>query len=414
MDIKKSKKKKPQNKKPLVIGGAIAFAVAAVFSLPQQADVDLSDVIIDSVSKGHFEVSVSAFGVLESQKKELITAQSNAIVKEVLIKPGGVVNAGTPIVRLDNPELMQALEQAKRQLVQEEAMLKQTIVNQKIQRLNHQSDLTELESQLDIAKLRRDSEKQLAATGIVSKLDYETSKLNMLQLERMLKIQQDQILQLNDLHQEEIKIAEQLIGQQQSLVDLAQSRVEALTVTANFTGVVQQMFVEVGQSLNTGAQIAEVGSTQDLVALLQVPQSQASQLAVAQPAEINLQGQQMKGQVTRIEPVVVNNNISVEITFDGALPESARPQLNIQGKINIAAVDNALYIKTPINTQPNSFVTLFAVDEDNQTGTAKRIQLGRQSGKFTEIKSGAGVGERFILSNLASLAQKKQEISLSE
>lgn len=415
MDIKKNKNnKKSQKYKIYAALGVFTIAASVYFFASEKYDVGRSELVIDTVQRGNFEVAINAFGVLESKNKELLTAQSNAVVKTVLIKSGGSVEKGSTIVLLSNPELLQELEQAKYQLTQQEAMLQQTIINQKIQVLDQSSKLTELESQRNIAKMRLNAEGPLFESGIISALNYKTNQVNLEQLDQMVKVQEKRISEVGNLHKEESKIARQLIEQQKSVVSAIEDRVQALQVTANFSGVVQRVFVNVGESLNIGAQIAEVGSSKDLVAQLQIPQSQASQLRISQEATIKLQDTDVVGAVTRIEPVVVNNNIMVEVDLHKSLTEGARAQQNIQGRIYIDSVDNALFIKTPINTQPNSYITLFLVDEDTKIGIAKRIQLGRQSGKFTEIKSGAQAGERYILSNLASLSRNKQEILISE
>ncbi|OHU84899.1 MULTISPECIES: efflux RND transporter periplasmic adaptor subunit [Pseudoalteromonas] len=413
MDIKKSPK---QRNNPIIIVAVTALVlVLAIYLYNDEGhDVSLSSVEIADVQKGNFDVSINAFGQLESKYKQLLTAQSAATVQELLVKPGGIVEKGTPIVVLSNPELMQELEQAQLQLLQQEAVLQQTKINQKIQRLDQRSRLAELESQFVVAKMRLESESSLSDVGIISRIDFQASKVNIEQLKLMIDVQKERISQVADLQKEEVKIAEKLIEQQKSVVRSIEKRVDSLSVKANFNGVVQRVFVEVGQSVATGTQIAEVGSSNELVAHLRVPQSQAPMLQTGQKASIFLNGKKALGSIVRIEPVVVNNNITVEVEFEDESIEGARAQQNVQSHINIASIKDALYIETPTNAQPNSSVTLYKMSQDNRKGEAKTLQLGAQSGKYTQVLAGAKLGEKYIINNLKTLSEQKQEINLAD
>lgn len=374
--------------------------------------VSRSHIIVADVQQGDLAVEVSGYGVLKSNQQQLLTAKTAATVKEVRLKPGAIVAADSVIVRLENPELHQQLENAQQELAKLRANLRQLTLNNTREVLTETAALAQINAEYENAKLNLQAETQLVKQGIVSSLNYQRSMLNENQLKQRLEIAKQRAVQLKAVHQEAQNIQLEWINQQQGLVNAAQRQLDSLTVRAGFAGVLQNLAVELGQSLAPGQEIALIGSTKDLIALINVSQNQVDQVAVGQTVEVDTRLAKVMGQVTRINPVVFNNTVEVEVSLPVLLPENARPQLNIDANILVARLENVRFIERPANIKSNSQAQLYRIDAEQNKALLTHIEFGRQAGRFIEIKQGLELNNQLIISDLSNLAQTHTELSI--
>ncbi len=369
------------------------------------------DILIANVQQGDLEITVDGYGSLKSANLQLITTLTKATVKQILLKPGALVNKNSIIVRLENPELEQLVESAQQQLTQQQANFRQLKVNQQRELLNENASIAELNALFQTAKLKRSAQQKLIVDGIVSQLSYQQTVLNEQQLQQRISIAKQRIKQLALVHKEALNIQQQRINQQQGQLNIAQKRVNRLTVTAGFNGVLQRLSVELGQSLNAGQEIALIGSVSDLIALIKVPQTQAQQVALDQKVIIDTRQDKIIGKVVRIDPIVKDNTVTIEISLPKNLPNSARPQQNIDAQIIAKTLKNTKYIQRPANVQAQTKVSLFQLNSDITQAKKTVLTLGEKASRFIEIKNGAQVGDTFIISDLSNYKVKKLTIN---
>jgi HlyD family secretion protein len=212
------------------------------------------------------------------------------------------------------------------------------------------------------------------------------------------------------VHKESINIQQERLKQQQGQLNIRQSRLDGLVVKAVFSGVLQRLSVELGQSLVVGQEIALIGSVTDLIALIRVPQSQVQQVSVGQTAMVDTRQDKIPGTVTRIDPIVQDNTVEVEISLPEKLPASARPQLNVDAVIIADTLKQIFYIKRPANVKPNSEISLYRLDSNASTAQLRTLKLGRQAGRHIEIISGAEAGDVFIISDLSNLKNTSSQL----
>ena len=368
-----------------------------------QLTINRENLLIETVHRGDLDVIVDGYGKLISNKQLLISSFTNARVKEIILKPGALVKQGSVIVRLENPELQQQLFDEQQQIVKQEGNLRQLKLSQKRELLLDEADLAKITADLQSAELKQKAEKQLLAKGIVSHLVFEQTRLNEVQLRQRVEFLKLRTEQLTELHIEAVNIVAQSIKQQQARVVTAQLRIDSLEVKAEFSGVLQKLSVELGQNLLAGETIGLIGSVSNLVAIIKVPQSQAQQISLQQHTIIDTRSDKIKGLVTRIDPIVTNNTVSIEIALPKDLPASARPELNVDGKITITNLKNVLYLKKPANTRSNEHTLLYKVDKANQQATKQSIKFGQQAGRYIEVLSGGKLDEQFIISDLTNI-----------
>jgi HlyD family secretion protein len=244
----------------------------------------------------------------------------------------------------------------------------------------------------------------------VSVLEYKESFVQEAQLNKRLKIHKQRVEALKLVNQEAINIQNEQIMQQQGQLDIAQNRQNRLTVKAGFDGVLQRMSVELGQSVTAGQEISLIGSVQDLIALVRVPQSKAQLIFIGQKAIVDTRRDKIVGVVSRIDPVVVENTVEVEIALPDQLPASARPQLSVDAVIITDVLSNITYIERPVNGKANSNSSLFRLDETNNYATRTQVKLGKEAGRYIEIIEGGKVNDTFIVSDLSLV--KNSELTI--
>ena len=417
MDVKKVKPKQSKlQTKPVITAfvlGLLAVVTWYVSTTTGGQSVKRSDMLFGTVKQGDLQVEIEGYGALRSDKQVLITALTNATVQEIVLKPGALLTKGSVIVQLANPELQQQVDNATQELSQQKANLRQLKLNQMRELLNESANFAELEARYETAKVRLEAQSGLVKSGIVSALDYKDSLVQEAQLKKRLNIHQQRTEALKLVNQEAINIQLEKIKQQQGQLTTAQNRLERLSVKAGFDGVLQRLSVELGQSLSAGQEVALIGSVQDLIALVRVPQNKAQQIFIGQKAIVDTRRDKVLGTVARIDPVVVDNTVEVEITLPEQLPASARPQLSVDAVIITDTLTNITYMDRPVNGKANSSTSLFRLDSTNSasnTAIKTQVKLGREAGRYIEIIDGGKVNDTFILSDLSLLKNSRLTI----
>ena len=405
MDIRKASEKKSNNQQAkMIIAATIAVLTLSVwaFSQPSGAEKVASDQIwTDKVKQGDLALQVEGYGKLKSKEQRLLSAPTNAIVEEILLKPGALVTANSVILRLSNPDVAQQVKDAHRELNTYKTNILQLGLNQQREILSQQAEYEALMSQLEIAALKVEAEQKLAIEGIVSGITFKRSQLDHRQLSRRIEIEQKRLLQLNAVHQKELEIARDKIEQQQEQVTVIQQRFDKLSVKAGIKGVVQNLPVELGQSVAMGEQVALVGSLETLYAMLNISQSQMALVELNQAVLIDTRGGTIQGEVIRINPVVTQGSIAVEVALKGELPANSRPELNVDGIISTGLLTNATYIKKPVNASTGMRATLFRLSDERKQAKQVEVTYGQESGEFIQLVSGASVGQTLVLSDMS-------------
>lgn len=405
MDLKKTKNKKDELKPRIIWGGVISCIVVLLISFnsifSSEATVKRSELLISSVKKGDIQVEVEGYGVLRSDRQLLINALTEATVKEIVLKPGALVTPGSTIARLSNPVLQQQKEREQQTLAQNKANLRQLKLRQKLELLNEKSNYEEMAARFETAKAKLEAQQELIESGVVSMLDFKESKVLEAQFKKLLDIHSKKIEALELINQEAINIQLEQIKQQEGKLEIAQDRLDRLTVKAGFSGVLQRLSIELGQSLIAGQEIAMIGSVQDLIALVRVPQSKVQQVLIGQQVIVDTRRDKIYGKVSRIDPVVLDNTVEIEIVLPDELPPSARPMQNVDAVIITETLEDITYIDRPANYQGGSRTELFLVDAENNYAVRTEVKLGKSAGRYVEVLDGAKVNDKFVVSDLS-------------
>lgn len=397
----------------IVLMGVVIAAALLYFNFSiKELSISRGDILVSEVRHGDLDVVVEGYGNLRSDKQQLITASTPARVKEIVLKPGDRVERGSLIVKLENLELDQQLENAQQELVQMKANVRQLKLNHTREQLDEAAKLAELQAQFKAIVLKREAQEKLHKEGLVSKLAYNETLLTEAQLKTRMEILSEKKAQLKLVQKEAINIQNERVKQQEGRVELARTRLDKLNVRAEFSGVVQGLSIELGQGLSAGQEIAVVGSVEDLVALIRIPQSQAPLVAIGQLAQIDIRQKILVGNVSRIDPVVENASVVVEVSLPSPLPENTRPQLSVDAKIITETLLGVRYIERPADAKAGKKEALYLLNESMDKAELTEVQFGKLAGRFVEIKSGAKEKDIFIVSDLSNYKNASKYLSI--
>ncbi|PAJ73740.1 hypothetical protein CJF42_14335 [Pseudoalteromonas sp. NBT06-2] len=411
MDIKRKRDTKIKHKYLISLMVGVSLILLTFWGLSQpnkSTQIESKNLWFDTIKQGDLQREAKGFGILEAKTQKYLTAQFSAVISEIRLKPGAKVSPNSIILTMTNPEIDQAVITANLAVNAEQSVLKQLELTQNREKLDIEIRASELSIDLKVARSRLQAEKKLAVKGIVSQLDLMKTKALVEKLINRERNIQNKLKQLRRFHLQAKKIQIEKIEEKRSLLKLANNKKESLNVRAGLNGVLQALPVKLGQSVANGNQLALVGGTNELIAIVQVPQADVQNIQINMPVEIDTRGGTAKGKVMRIDPVVVEGKIEIEIALLGELPDNARPALNIEATILLKTLKNVLYFKAPVNSKPSSSIQLYKLDNQNNKADLIWLKLGKQSGQFIEVISGANVNDRFILSDMRKFKKQAQ------
>ncbi|MBQ4838621.1 efflux RND transporter periplasmic adaptor subunit [Pseudoalteromonas luteoviolacea] len=412
MDIKASLAKNKQRKFPvksLAIGiASCALLIGVAFIDVKSEEVDAPSLVFAQVQSGQLSLAVSGYGQLRSKQSRFITASHRSQVEEIFHLPGSRVRHDTVIMRLSNPDLLQTLNRSRLALARQKASFEALKLSQHSALLTQRGQLTLLKSELANAQIREEAEAKLIAKGIVSALDHKRSQLEVNQLTERVKLAQLQLQQTKALHTQRLQIEQELMREVELSYQAADTDVRNLQVKAGIDGMLQEVNIEQGQSVQVGAPLALVGSEMSLLADLQVPEKQASRVQIGQVGIINTFSGEVQARVNRIDPVVRDGRIAIELELTGALPDNARPALSIEGRIITETKARALSLQRPSYIAEQSTAALYVLNKETNQLVKTPIEFGTLAGNAIEIRTGVKAGEQVVISDMSDFKHLEQ------
>ena len=412
MDIPRKTAARNRLVRRIIYGVVLVIAVSGI-SLglkqlkPAAPPVDMSTLWPDTVKRGPMLRQVRGLGTLVPEDILWIPATTAGRVEKILVRPGSQVKPDIIITELSNPELENQMVAAEYDWKAAEAAYTNLRVTLESSRLTQEAVATKARADSFQSKLRAQSDEELGKLGLKPPLEVKLSQVTAENLANQAQIEQKRL----DISGESIKAqldAQRVqVEQRKALYGLKKSQVEQLKVRAGTEGVLQSLGtdtlrLEVGQQVQPGAILAKVVQPWKLKAELKIQETQAKDIILGQKAEIDTRNGIIPGRVSRIDPAVVNGTVTVDVKLEGALPQGARPDLNVDGTIELERLNDVLYVGRPVFGQEGSQVTLFKIDTDSKGATRVQVKFGRASVNAIEILEGLRVGDRVILSDMSA------------
>ena len=387
-----------------VVGVAAVIAITVFLSGLERAapTVDAATLWRDTVSRGELLLERRGAGTLVPEEVRAVTARSAGRIEERYMLPGAQVTDDTVLMRLSDPDVELAAQNAEWALEAGLADQRNLAVTLDTQRLAQQSTAAQAQSNFKTASLRADLTQQLFDEALTSSLNLQLDKANAEEAEIRHDIEQQRLLKIEEQITAQLESRETQVQQLQAQYELAMADLEALNVRAGITGVLQELAVEVGQSVGPGTVLARVVNPNKLKAELRIPETQAKDIIVGQPAVIDIRTSTIPGKVTRIDPSASQGTVTVDVELlVDDLPPGARPQLSVDGTVEIQRLPSVLFVGKPAYGQSNSQVGLFKVVEDGQYAVRTTVQLGLGSVNLIEVIQGLNEGDEVILSDMS-------------
>lgn len=414
MDVVRSKVKPSvkdlivKYKRAILIVGALTFVSWVGLNLGDDLpEKDRQSIVIENVQQGSLKIDVDGYGTLRSNNQKLLTSYTAATVEEIVLRPGARVSEGSVVLKMSNPQIDQQLAIAKQQLESEQMELNQLQLNNE-QTLNERViSVVQLESQLALAQLRKKAMHKLFEKGIVSELTYTEADLTAKQLEGHLELLRRSVESLKEVNAKKLEIQKKLIEQREIDFQTVLDTKDKLTVKAPEAGILQELYVELGQSVAPGEQLIMIGNREDLLGLLKIPQSKVGLVSIGQTATLKIGTGTVSAEVTRIDPAIEDSTVTVELTPTNTLPASARPNQRIDGTIHVNELANVLYVRKPANVRANSTQKVFVLNNEEKVATRTSVSFGEDSGQFIEVRTGLQAGQQVILSDMSNIANSE-------
>ncbi len=370
---------------------------------PAAPTLDKSTAVIDTVKRGSMVREVRGIGTLVPQLTRWIPAPAEGRVERILAEVGVEVSPGTVIVELSNPQLQQQAIDAEFQLKAAEADEENLKVRLESETMTQRSVLATIKSEYSQAKLRLDTDEVLARQGLVPDLLMKVSRVNVADLENRVKVEEERLAISARATRAQLNARTAQLQQLRALANLRRQEVAALHVRAGDSGVLQQISIQVGQQVTPGLNIARVADPASLKAELRIAETQIKDVRVGQRVAVDTRNGIIEGQVSRIDPAAREGTFTVDAILTGPLPPSARPDLSVDGTIQLELLENVLYMGRPAFGQGQQTVGLFRLTPDGQEAIRIPVTLGRNSVSTIEIVSGLNEGDRVILSDTTAL-----------
>jgi HlyD family secretion protein len=389
---------------------ALAVAAVCVFLLrlkPAAPSVEMSTLWPDTVRRGEMLRQVRGLGTLVPEDVNWIQAQFDGHVDKIFKQPGMDVSANDVILVLSNPDMELASDSAEWQLKAAEANYRDLKVRLETSQLTQKSTTEQIHSDYQQAALSADRDEQLTKLGLKSELETKLSVAKAEELKNSYDLSKQQLDISGQSIDAQLAAQQVQVEQLRAAWDLKKKQVQQLTIRAGVDGVLTQLgtsdkLLEVGQRVAPGAILAKVVQPSKLKATLKIPETQAKDVAIGQLASIDTRNGIADGHVSRIDPAVTNGTVDVDVRLDGKLPDGARPDLSVDGTIEIERLKDVMFVGRPVIGQANQKIGLFKIDPDGKGATRVTVSLGRSSVNTIEVVDGLQVGDRVILSDMSA------------
>jgi HlyD family secretion protein len=397
---------KKRKRRIIIIAASAVGLILATFALsrlkPAAPSVDRSSVWIDTVKKGPMVRQVRGLGTLVPEEFRWLPTTTEASVEKILIWPGTKVEPGDVILELTSPELEQSAHEAESKAKGAEAELASEKATLQRELLDQESKAAVAHSAYEQAKMERQTNDQLAKNGLVADLVYRTSKIKEEECQKTDDIEQKRWNFSRDSIEPQLASKQAAVDQANQLAKLKLDQVEKLHVKAGMSGVLQALPVQVGQRVKPGDNLARVADPSKLKAQIKIAETQAKDIQPNQQAVIDTRNGVVKGHVKRVDPAVEQGTVTVDVAFDEELPKGARPDLSVDGTIELERLDNVVFVGRPAFGQENNTVGMFKLVPGSNEATRTPVKLGKSSVNTIEILSGLNPGDQVILSDTSA------------
>jgi len=418
MDLQREKKQTPLWKKYWYVLVVLLLGVATyeLKSVMGNASfiVKQNELVTAKVEQGRFQVNIRATGVLKPENIRWVSAQVSGRVEQAFVKAGALVKKGQMLMQLSNPELHRELEKSRWEYEAKKAENHAAYVALESQFLDLENSVVEANYSYQSSKLKLDAETQLIEqkNATVSALDYQRSQLTVKQKKQYWLSQQKKVKKMR-ANLAATKTAQQArLGLVENNYQRVKDQVSSLSVKATTSGVVQKVSLVLGEQVQVGGSVVLIADQSSLFAELQVQEIKVADISIGQTVVVDTRSNTIYGEVIRIDPAVNAGMVQIDVQLNSELPNEARPDLTVDGMIEISNIADALYVKRPVFAPRYSDAGLYKLINNKEFAQKQNVKLGQSSVNQIQILSGLQVGDEIIISDTSGW-QEHQEVMIN-
>ncbi len=386
----------------LLAAGAIVLVTVGLSRLePAAPSLERGTVWMGDVERGSMVRQVRGSGTLVPEEIRWIPAENAGRVERIFVQPGAVVTATATILELSNPEREQEALDTEHQLKRSEAEQANLEIQLESQYLALQAEVATIESDYLEAKLQAEAEEELAKDGLISRIIMEVSRSRAASLSIREELGKQRLAIFSKAMEAQLEAKRAEVEQRRVLYQLRLLQLESLKVRSGNAGVVQEVMVEVGQQVTLGTNLARVADPDRLKAEIRVAATEARDIQFGQNVSVDTGNGIIAGIVSRIDPAVQEGLVTVDVRLTEELPLGARPDINVEGIIELEVLEDILYMPRPVFVQENTTVGLFKLEADGTHGVRVQVELGRSSVVQVEVRGGLEAGDQVFLSDMS-------------
>lgn len=402
MDIRRSDGHKSRVWLPWASGAGVLvlLAVLALWLGSRPPAVDRDDIWTATVTRDALASEITASGELVAQDLRAITNRSEGVVERIQRLPGDKVAEDDALIEMSSPGLEEELAAARWELEAEEADFRREQMETADELLELETQVANAESDVISQRMEVDAKEDLAVDGSVATIELERARLELAALERRHEAEKARLERFADLRQAREAAGRARLARQEQEVERLERQVTALSVTAGTAGVVQDIEVEEGERIGAGEAVARVVNPDQLIARIRVPERQAGDLAAGMPTYIDARGEEMRGELTRVDPAVRDRRVEVDVALPENRPGGLRPDLSVRARVELDRVEDTLVLERPPGVDAGDRVTLFRITPDGRHAEPVTVHFGRASATRIEIREGVAPGDELILSDM--------------
>lgn len=371
---------------------------------PAVPNVDSRTLLIDEAARGPLLIQVRGPGTLVPEKIRWITALTAGRVEQRLVDPGQLVEPDTVILELSNPDVQLEALHARRQHTAARAELLDLRTRLERERLDQLAALATVNAEHQASRRQARASENLVAKNMISELDAREAVEHAEEMAARYGVELERLKLLESTLADKVALQEMQVERLREIVEFQEGRVASMTVRARASGILQDTELEIGQWVQPGATLGKVAEPYQLKAVLKIPETLAKEMSLGQSAVIDTRNGEagfVRGRIFRIDPAVQNGAVRVHVRLPSELPKGARPDLTVEGVVEVAELDDVISVRRPAYSQAHSTLGIFVLNEDGRGATRTEVRLGRTSADAVEILDGLGEGDRIIVSDMS-------------
>ena len=385
------------------IGLILGLMTLGIWRLtPADPTVERASVVIDRVKRGTLLRQVQGYGKLVPEEMYWIPARTQGRVERILVQPGAAVRPDTVLLEMSNEELERDVATAEMEVKAAEADYTSLRVRLAKEVLDQKASFAMVQANYSRAKLEEQLNDQLATDRLISNRQLQLSRSTAQELATRLEIETTRVEISSEAVEAQLAAQAARFDQVRAIARLKRNQLDGLHVRAGTTGVLALLPVEVGQQVTSGTNLARVANPEQLKAEIKIPETQAKDIAVGQNASIDTHNGIISGRVSRIDPAVQEGSVTVDVALDGPLPTGARPDLSVNGTIELERLEDVLYVGRPAFGRDRGLVSMFRLTDGGQRAVRVQVSLGSSSVMAVEVLQGLEPGDEVILSDMSA------------